>query len=135
MTDAHAHLEPELWVEDTAAAIDFYERAFGAQTVHRVGGPADPDGVAQLSIAGARFWVSGAPRRWAASARSRSGARPARLLLVVEDPHAVVAAVERARRRPDQRGGSEHGWLLGRVRDPFGHEWEIGHPLGAWPPG
>jgi len=28
----------------------------------------------------------------------------------------------------------EHGWLLGRVVDPFGHEWEIGRPLGAWPP-
>ena len=28
----------------------------------------------------------------------------------------------------------EHAWLVGRVRDPFGHEWEIGHPLGAWPP-
>jgi uncharacterized glyoxalase superfamily protein PhnB len=23
---------------------------------------------------------------------------------------------------------------LGRVVDPFGHEWEIGRPLGAWPP-
>lgn len=28
----------------------------------------------------------------------------------------------------------EHGWRLGRIIDPFGHEWEIGRPLGAWPP-
>ena len=28
----------------------------------------------------------------------------------------------------------EHGWRLGRVFDPFGHEWEIGKPLGRWPP-
>ena len=28
----------------------------------------------------------------------------------------------------------EHGWRLGRIVDPFGHEWEIGHPLGRWPP-
>jgi PhnB protein len=28
----------------------------------------------------------------------------------------------------------EHGWRLGRIVDPFGHEWEIGHPLGTWPP-
>jgi hypothetical protein len=27
----------------------------------------------------------------------------------------------------------EHGWRLGRI-DPFGHEWEIGAPLGRWPP-
>jgi uncharacterized glyoxalase superfamily protein PhnB len=23
---------------------------------------------------------------------------------------------------------------LGRIVDPFGHEWEIGSPLGEWPP-
>ena len=28
----------------------------------------------------------------------------------------------------------EHGWLLGRIADPYGHHWEIGRPLGAWPP-
>ncbi len=28
----------------------------------------------------------------------------------------------------------EHGWLLGRVADPFGHHWEIGKPLFEWPP-
>jgi PhnB protein len=30
--------------------------------------------------------------------------------------------------------GDEHGWRLGRIIDPFGHEWEIGKPLGPWPP-
>ena len=29
---------------------------------------------------------------------------------------------------------SQHGWLLGRVEDPFGHHWEIGRPLVEWPP-
>jgi PhnB protein len=28
----------------------------------------------------------------------------------------------------------EHGWRSGRIVDPFGHEWEIGRPLGDWPP-
>jgi uncharacterized glyoxalase superfamily protein PhnB len=23
---------------------------------------------------------------------------------------------------------------VGRIVDPFGHEWEIGRPLGEWPP-
>jgi PhnB protein len=27
-----------------------------------------------------------------------------------------------------------HGWLLGRIEDPFGHQWEIGKPLVPWPP-
>ena len=28
----------------------------------------------------------------------------------------------------------EHGRLLGRIDDPFGHRGEIGQPLGTWPP-
>jgi PhnB protein len=28
----------------------------------------------------------------------------------------------------------EHGWRMGRIADPFGHHWEIGRPLGEWPP-
>ncbi|HUK68478.1 MAG TPA: hypothetical protein VLW50_06960 [Streptosporangiaceae bacterium] len=28
----------------------------------------------------------------------------------------------------------QHGWRLGRILDPFGHDWEIGKPLIAWPP-
>jgi PhnB protein len=30
--------------------------------------------------------------------------------------------------------GDEHGWRLGRIRDPFGHHWEVGRPLIDWPP-
>jgi len=26
------------------------------------------------------------------------------------------------------RVGEGHGWLLGRIVDPFGHLWEIGRP-------
>ena len=53
-------VQPELWVNDAAAAVVYYERAFRAVVEHRVGGLDDADGVAQLSVNGARFWVSGA---------------------------------------------------------------------------
>jgi hypothetical protein len=36
--------------------------------------------------------------------------------------------------KPISEVAEEHGWQLGRVVDPFGHEWEIGRTLGAWPP-
>jgi predicted Rdx family selenoprotein len=45
-----AALQPELWVSDTAAAVRYHERAFGAVVEHRVGNPDDPDGVVQLTI-------------------------------------------------------------------------------------
>ena len=42
----------------------------------------------------------------------------------------AVAAGAAATAQP----ADEHGWRLGRITDPSGHEWEIGRPLGAWPP-
>jgi uncharacterized glyoxalase superfamily protein PhnB len=48
-------------VENTASAVDYYQRPFGAVIEHRVGGPEDRVGVIQLSVSGARFWISGAP--------------------------------------------------------------------------
>jgi len=134
MTGPHAHLEPELWVDDTAAAIDFYERAFGAETEHRVGGASDPDGVAQLRVGGARFWVSGTSDTMGRFSPISIAGATGRVLLIVEDPGAVTDAAVRAGASLLSAVAQEHGWLVGRVRDPFGHEWEVGCPLGAWPP-
>jgi len=134
MTDAHAHLEPELWVDDTAAAIDFYGRAFGAQTEHRVGGASDPDGVAQLRVGAARFWVSGASDAMGRFSPVSIAGATGRVLLVVEDRQTVTDVAVRAGAQLLSAVAREHGWLVGRVRDPFGHEWEIGRPVGAWPP-
>ena len=57
------------------------------------------------------------------------------MLLIVEDPAAVMArplppAPPRSTRRTRTTGGA-----LGRVNDPFGHHWEIGKPLIPWPLG
>ena len=52
MTD----IQPQLWIDRAAAAVAFYEAAFGAQVVHRVG--AGDDIVAQLVVGDSAFWVS-----------------------------------------------------------------------------
>jgi hypothetical protein len=59
---------------------------------------------------------------------------PSRTLLVVEDPDSVVRQAVAAGATESSPVSNEHGWRLGRIIDPFGHEWEIGAPLGAWPP-
>ena len=53
-----AGIQPELWVDRAAAAVEFYAAAFGATVLHRVG--AGDDIVAQLEVQGAAFWVSAA---------------------------------------------------------------------------
>jgi PhnB protein len=56
-----------------------------------------------------------------------------RTLLAVEGPDTVTAQAVHAGAK-ETPVDNEHGWRLGRIIDPFGHEWEIGKPLGLWPP-
>jgi PhnB protein len=55
-------------------------------------------------------------------------------LLVVDDPDAVHARAVAAGGRDKSPVAEEHGWRVGSLIDPFGHEWEIAKPLTAWPP-
>ena len=126
-------IQPELWVDHANEAVAFYEAAFGAKVQHRVG--EGEDIVAQLAVGGAAFWVaaaSSAMKRF--SPRTIDGAT-SRTLLVVDDPDATMAQAVSSGATELAPVADEHGWRVGRIRDPFGHEWEIGTPLGAWPPG
>jgi PhnB protein len=125
-------IQPELWTDRAGAAVAFYEAAFGAQVLHRVG--EGDDIVAQLTVGDAAFWVGAAsPEMQRFSPTAIDGAT-SRMLLVVDDPDRFVAQALRAGARELAAVDEEHGWRLGRIADPFGHEWEIGKPLGNWPP-
>jgi PhnB protein len=125
---SHADIQPELWVSDGPAAVAFYERAFGAVVEHRVNGPAEHDVIAQLAVAEARFWVSNGSDEMGRFMPDRLNGATARMLLVVDDPEVVFATAVAAGATPEGPVHEEHGWLLGRVKDPFGHQWEIGRP-------
>ena len=100
--------------------------------MHQVGD--GDDIVAQLSVDGAAFWVAAAsPSMKRLSPRAINGTT-SRTLLVVADPQHVIAQAVGVGATEISPVGDEHGWRLGRIVDPFGHEWEIGRPLGAWPP-
>src|SRR5262245_31425651 len=125
-------IEPELWVENPREALAFYGAAFGATVLHLVGDGEDI--VAQLGVGDAAFWVapvSSTMKRL--SPRAIDGAT-SRTLLVVDDPDTIAQQAVRAGAKETSPVGDEHGWRLGRIIDPFGHEWEIGKPLGPWPP-
>ena len=80
-----------LSVRNWARGIDFYKAAFGASELYRVAG----GGVAQLSVAGAEFWVTEESRQHLNLSFESLGGCSVRMLLIVEDPAAVYAqAVE-----------------------------------------
>ena len=127
-----ASIQPELWVNRAAAAVAFYEAAFNARVLHRVG--EGDDIVAQLAVGNAAFWVAAAdPSVQRLSPEEMKGAT-GRTLLVVDEPETVLEQAVRAGATKVAAVSEEHGWRLGRIVDPFGHEWEIGTPVGAWPP-
>ncbi len=126
---------PQLSVRRGREAVEFYERAFGAVEVYRVGGTDEsPEVVSQLMVGNASFWVSDEAPASANFSPESVGGATTRILLVVDDP---VAALERALAAGATEvypAAERHGWLLGRVVDPYGHHWEIGKPVVPWPP-
>src|SRR3954471_3627858 len=126
---------PQLSVRDGRAALGFYTAAFGAAVDYQVGGTdADPSVVAQLSIGDAVFWVADESPEHGNFSPETVGGGTVRMLLMVDDPDAAVRRAVEAGATEVYRVAEEHGWRLGRIADPFGHHWEVGRPLGEWPP-
>jgi PhnB protein len=124
-------IQPELWVEPAGAAIASYTAAFGATVLHQVGD--GDDVVAQLAVGDAAFWVAAASADVGRFSPTAIGGATGRTLLVVDDPDASVERALAAGAIERSPIADEHGWRLGRIIDPFGHEWELGKPLRTWP--
>jgi PhnB protein len=120
---------PMLSVRRSAQAVEFYKQAFGATELFRIESPAG-EVVAELSVSGGKFWVAEeSPAHSNFSPESLKGST-ARFVVVAADPEAVFTQAVAAGAKQIWPVRQEHGWLLGRVVDPFGHHWEIGRPLG-----
>ena len=101
----------ELWVDRVSAAVAFYEAAFGAVVVHRVGH--DDEIVAQLAVGDARFWVASASSEIHRFSPEAIGGATSRTLLIVDDPKAGGRAGGRRRRQRDICG-HQRPWLVAR---------------------
>ncbi len=121
-------IAPMLSVRNGARAVEFYKAAFGAVEVFRV---EDPSGavVSRLSVLGAEFWVADeSPEHQNFSPETIDGST-VRMILTVSDPDALFTRAVAAGARQVVAVADAYGWRLGRVVDPYGHHWEIGHPL------
>jgi PhnB protein len=125
----------QLSVRHGRAAVEFYQAAFGAVVDYRVGGTDQNEAiVCQLSVGGGTFWVADESPEHANFSPESVGGSTTRMLLVADDPDAALERAVAAGATLVYPAADEHGWRLGRIRDPFGHHWEIGRPLVPWPP-
>jgi uncharacterized glyoxalase superfamily protein PhnB len=126
------HISPMLAVSDPDGAIDFYQRAFGAEVRWRIG---EPTQVAGLTIAGAELFLA---RENPPKTRGPdvAGHTTVRIELFVDRPEDVqeqaVAAGAREANAVQTHSHNIVGqaspmrMLQGGVVDPFGHHWLIG---------
>lgn len=126
-TSKNVSLEPWLTLKDGERAVQFYKDAFSAVETYRL---QDPDGglVVKLSVHGAGFWVSsesGADNE----VNTTLGGNNVRMILIVVDPDSFFTQALNAGATEIFPVGEGHGWRLGRLLDPFGLHWEIGHQL------
>jgi PhnB protein len=126
----HSSIAPWLTVSQDAKAIEFYKSAFGATGVYRHN---DPSGgvVVRLSVQGAEFWVSQDTEESPDLASHRLGGDSVRMILTVADPDTLIARALAAGATEIFPVSEGHGWRVGRLSDPFGLHWEVGHPLAA----
>ena len=119
---------PWLTVRKSAQAVEFYKAAFGAVEVYRI---EDPDGnvVARLSVESAEFWIGDESPEHLNFSPEGLGGSTVRLIFTVADPDAMFERALKAGATQVWAVTEGHGWRVGRVADPFGHQWEIGRPL------
>ena len=121
-------LKPFLVVSDCSGAISFYQHAFGAvvterfeHTNGRVNGT--------LEIDGASFHVGDEEEENGNLSPKTIGGSPVRMILVTSDPDSIFAKAIAAGATEICPVTVEESWKIGKLLDPFGHTWEIGHKL------
>jgi uncharacterized glyoxalase superfamily protein PhnB len=123
-------LYPYLRVRDAAAAIAFYQRAFGAVEELRLSEPSGRIGHAELKFGQYTLMLSEEFPEYDLKGPQSIGATTFSIHLHVDNADAMieraVAAGATLLRAPEDAFYGERG---GTVRDPFGHEWLIGHQI------
>jgi PhnB protein len=126
-------LSPHLVVDDAAAAIDFYVRAFDAVELGRVAGSDGRLVHAAVRINGGTVMLNDDFPEMCDGKRSTPaalGGTPVTIHLTVSDvddkfQQAVDAGATVVMPLADQFWGDRYGV----VQDPFGHQWSLGQPV------
>ena len=124
--DGYHAVTPYLTVKNTVAALDFYERAFGATVTMRMDGPGGKTMHAEFLIEGSPVMMSDEFPEMGATSPETLGGVSSSLMIYLDDVDArfeqAIAAggtVEKAVQ--DQFYGDRSGTL----KDPFGHRWTL----------
>ncbi len=118
-------LLPTLSVRNCVAAIAFYKLAFGAIELMRNVSP-DGEAVAEITIGDCHFILADEAPQYGNFSPETLGGTTIRMGLQVDNPDLVVRrAISAGAEEIYPVADQDYGYRLGRIRDPFGHHWEI----------
>jgi len=121
---------PYLCARDAARAIEFYERVFGAVPGLRLDMPDGRVGHAEFTVGPTEFMISDEFLEMNIRSPESVGGTGMRIHLHVDDVDALTKrAVEAGATVIMEPADQAHGERQARIRDPFGHEWLLGHEL------
>ena len=117
---------PYLAVEDAAAAIDYYKKAFGAKERGRMEAPGGKIGHAELEIGDSLVMLSDPFPQASTKPPNEIGGATSSVFMYVEDVDAVVKqAVDAGATIVMEPEDQFWGDRFGTIKDPFGHIWGI----------
>lgn len=121
---------PYLCVSDAAAAIAFYTKVFGAAEGLKLTEPSGKIGHVELDFDGTTIMVSDAFPEYGVSAPQPGDQATMAIHLHVDNADEVIdRAVAEGAEVVHPPNDHFYGERSGRIRDPFGHEWIIGHSI------
>lgn len=117
---------PYLIIRGAAAALDYYQKAFGAVVLMNMEGPPGKVAHAEIKIGDSILMMSDEHPEMGFKSPATLGGSPTGIMLYVEDVDAVFARALAA-------GGTElrplrdqfYGDRSGTLTDPFGHVWTV----------
>jgi PhnB protein len=124
--DGYHTVTPYLIVNDAAAALEFYKKAFGATELMRFPGPGGRIMHAEIKIGDSPIMLGDENPQMGYRSAKTMGGSPVGICLYVPDvdklaKQAVAAGAKEVRPVQDQFYGDRSGTFT----DPFGHQWTI----------
>lgn len=123
-------LFPYLRVKNAGKAIEFYTRAFGVTEKYRLTEPSGRIGHCELDFGGTIVMLSEEYPELGFVGPQTIGRTSMSIHLHVDDCDAAIRrAVSEGAELIREPSDAFYGERSGTVRDPFGHEWMIGHSI------
>jgi PhnB protein len=128
-------LTPYLAVDDAKAAIDFYQRAFGAKERVRMHGPDGMIAHAELEIGDSKVMLADPfPQASTRPPKELGGTSVGVFVYVANVDEVFQQAVDAGATATMEPDDQFWGDRFGSVTDPFGHSWQISTHVEDVPP-